>query len=96
MRKIGEVVGWRGEVMTVPAGRIPLAYDFGQDLDADSDLIRAELGYAQEVSPQEALERTIAWERANPPDQAADLGLLGYEAEDVLLAEIGLGRHREA
>jgi nucleoside-diphosphate-sugar epimerase len=76
VRKIGEAVGWQGEVGTVPEGRIPVPYRFEQDLDTDSNRIRAELGFTEPVSLAEALERTIAWERANPPEQPAAIGIL--------------------
>ena len=62
-----------------------------QDIDMDSHRIRRDLGYAEPVPPGEAMERTIAWERANPPTAIQGLGLLDYEAEDELLAEIGIG-----
>ncbi len=94
VRRIGEVVGWRGEVVTVPAGRIPLPYHFEQDLDTDSGRIRRELSLIESVASWEALERTVAWERANPPRTAQGMGLLDYDAEDALLAEIGHGRGR--
>jgi hypothetical protein len=50
---------------------------------------------AEAVSQQVALERTIARERANRSGLSPGLGLLDYEAEDALLAEIGLGHHQE-
>jgi nucleoside-diphosphate-sugar epimerase len=88
---IGEVVGWTGEVVTVPVGRIPLPYRFEQDLFTDPARIRRELGDIETADPIEALERTVAWERANPPATFQGVGLLGYEAEDALLAEMGNG-----
>jgi nucleoside-diphosphate-sugar epimerase len=91
VRKIGEVVGWWGEVVTVPGGRIPLPYRFQQDLDTDSGRIRRELGFIESVALREALERTVAWERANPSGPSPGIGLLDYDAEDALLAEIGHG-----
>ena len=91
VRKIGEVVGWRGEVVTVPEGRIPLPYRFEQSLHTDSGRIRSELGYTEAISAQEALEQTVAWERANPAGPAQGMGLLDYDAEDALLAEIRHG-----
>jgi nucleoside-diphosphate-sugar epimerase len=41
---IGQVVGWRGEIMTVPSGRIPLSYRAEQSIDIDSCRIRARVG----------------------------------------------------
>src|SRR5262249_51564849 len=45
VRRIGEVVGWRGEVVTVSGGRIALPYRMEQWLDTDSGRIRGELGF---------------------------------------------------
>ena len=36
VHRIGEVVGWRGKVVTVPGGRIPVPYHVEQNLDTDS------------------------------------------------------------
>jgi nucleoside-diphosphate-sugar epimerase len=88
VRRIGEVVGWRGDVVTVPGGRIPLRYWMEQSLDTDSRRIRQELKYAETVAAHDAIEQTIAWERANPAAISDAIGLLNYEAEDALLAEI--------
>ena len=51
VHRIGEVAGWRGEVVTVPRNRIPLPYRVEQSLDTDSGRIRRELGYAEPVEP---------------------------------------------
>ncbi len=95
MRTIGDIVGWRGEIVTVPGGRIPLPYNMDQSLDADTRRIRMELGFAEVENPSVAIERTIAWERANSAVPSSGIGLLDYESEDSLLAEIGLGRYLE-
>jgi nucleoside-diphosphate-sugar epimerase len=71
IRKIGQAAGWRGEVKTVSKAALPehLAepYDWNHNLAADTNRIREELGYEETVLPVEALLRTVAWERANPP-----------------------------
>ena len=86
VRRIGEVVGWRGEVVMCRVGRIPLPYHMEQSLDTDSGRIRRELGFLEEVDPREAIERTIAWERSEPGAvQSSGIGLLDYDAEDALL-----------
>jgi nucleoside-diphosphate-sugar epimerase len=59
--KIGECAGWRGHVLTVPAGRIALPYDAAQSLATDSMRIRRELRYAEVIPSRDALEQTIAW-----------------------------------
>jgi nucleoside-diphosphate-sugar epimerase len=58
---IGQVVGWRGEIVTVPSGRIPLSYGVEQSIDTDSCRIKRELGYAEAVGSRDGLERTVAW-----------------------------------
>jgi len=87
VRRIGEVAGWRGEVLTTPRGRIPLAYCVEQHLDTDSARIRRELGFTEVVGLERGLERTVAWERANPGGTSEGIGLLDYGAEDALLTE---------
>jgi nucleoside-diphosphate-sugar epimerase len=83
--RIGEAVGWGGTIVSVPKGRLPVAFNTDQHLVMDPTRIRTELGYAEVLDPAEALRRTIAWERANPPTQPVD-----YAAEDALLAELRL------
>lgn len=88
VRRIAEAAGWSGDVLAAPRGRIPLAYRVEQHLDTDSARIRRELGFAEVVDQQVALGRTIAFERANATASSAGIGLLDYEAEDALLAQI--------
>jgi nucleoside-diphosphate-sugar epimerase len=87
IRRIGEVAGWLGKVVTVPGGLIPLSYRVDHHLDTDSSRIRRGLGYHEAVHLTEALEETIAWERANPAGASQGMGLLDYDAEDALFAE---------
>ena len=89
VRWIGEAVGWTGEVVTVGLGRISLPFRTEQGLDTDSTRIRRELGFAEVVSPHVGQGRTIGWEGANPSWTSEGVGLLGHEAEDVLLTELG-------
>jgi nucleoside-diphosphate-sugar epimerase len=86
VRQIGEMAGWRGQVLTAPPGTIPLPYSVNQDLDTDSARIRCELDFTEVVDPRVGLERTIAWERANPGGLSHGIGLLSNDAEDALLA----------
>lgn len=89
VRMIGEVVVWRGEVVTIGEGRISVPFRTEQNLDTDSGRIRQELGFAEGVTPREDLERTTAWERTDPAGSPPGIGLLDYEAEDAILAEAG-------
>jgi nucleoside-diphosphate-sugar epimerase len=87
VRRIGEVVGWRGEVVAIAETDLPerlrQPFDFEQHYVVDSTRIRDELGYQEEIDEATALERTVAWERLNPP--AAALAP-DYAAEDEALA----------
>ena len=58
-----------------------------QDMVVDTLRIRVELGYHEVVSREEALRRTVEWERAHPPEKV-DPQAFGYAAEDTALAEM--------
>jgi nucleoside-diphosphate-sugar epimerase len=92
VRQIGRAAGWQGQVLTVPKDRLPAHLvsdiDTGQDLVADTTRIREELGYEEIVPRDEALRRTIDWQRANPPARF-DAGQFDYEAEDRVLTGLG-------
>jgi nucleoside-diphosphate-sugar epimerase len=93
VREIGRAAGWRGEVVSVPRGRMPIDHDPDQPWDLDTTRIRAELGYEEPVPSSEGLARTVAWERENPP-AAVDPADFDYAAEDDILRE--LSRRAEA
>ncbi len=88
---IGQAAGWDGEIVVLPGDRLPasLRADPGmaQHLVADTTRIRQELGYAEPVPRDEALVRTIAWERANPPAEV-DPTRFDYATEDEVLAGV--------
>jgi nucleoside-diphosphate-sugar epimerase len=85
---IGKIAGWQGRVVSVPHGRLPEPLRFGinaeQDIVVDSSPIRRELGYKERVDVEEALQRTIAWERVNPPKEI-DPKEFDYTVEDMFL-----------
>jgi nucleoside-diphosphate-sugar epimerase len=87
---IGQAAGWQGRVVLVPQGRLPEPLRWGinaeQDIVVDSSRIHRELGYEERVGFEEALRRTIAWERANPPKEI-DPKEFDYVAEDAFLKE---------
>lgn len=87
-RRIGEVLGWRGDFLLVPDEEAPPGLqppgNTRQHWVTDSTRIREELGYRELVSQQDALRRTIEWERANPP--AVELTPIDYDAEDAVIA----------
>jgi nucleoside-diphosphate-sugar epimerase len=69
--RIGQAAGWHGQIQPVPRRLLPdnsaPPYDWRHHLAADTSRIRAEFGYTEPVSDADALQRTIAWERAHPP-----------------------------
>ena len=81
--EIAELTGWQGELITVPDDQLDPGFDTAQHLVADTTRFREELGYAERVPRPEALSRTIAWERANPPEDP--LAGIDYEREDALV-----------
>jgi nucleoside-diphosphate-sugar epimerase len=89
IRAIGKAAGWRGKVVPVPKDMLPeetrAHIETDQHLVVDTVRIRKELGYKDVVSQEEALARSVAWERANPPDVAG--APFDYTIEDVLLAK---------
>lgn len=74
VKKIGQVAGWHGDVKTVPRATLPEhliePYDWRHGLAANTSRIREELGYDETISPEEALQRTIAWERTKERGKA--------------------------
>ncbi len=92
VRHVGRAAGWEGDIVTVPPARLPehlrASLDPRQPLTISAERIRRELGYAEVVPGDEAFQRTIAWERANPPAQI-DPRQFDYAAEDAVLAELG-------
>lgn len=88
---IAEAAGWQGEIVKVSDGALPEnlqpGLDTRQNWSVDSSRIRTELDYREVVPLEEALRRTIAWERANPP-QKIDPARFDYAAEDALIAQL--------
>lgn len=90
VRAIGRAAGWGGEVVVVPRERLPLALRWWGDATMeqqwiiDSGRIRSELGYEESVPSEEALQRTVSWERANPPADFPPT-LFDYKVEDGIL-----------
>ncbi len=87
---VGKIAGWQERIVTVPHGRLPEPLRWGinaeQDIVVDSSRIRKELGYSERIDVEEALRRTIAWERVHPPKEV-DPGEFDYALEDALLVE---------
>ncbi|ARV60522.1 NAD-dependent dehydratase [Nostocales cyanobacterium HT-58-2] len=92
--RVGKVVGWQGKVVSVPKEKFPsewkLTINTEQDWFVDSTRIRQELGYKEVIPLEEALKRTIDWERTHPPEENQELAvswLLDYATEDAILTK---------
>ena len=88
---IGHAAGWDGEIVVLPKDSLP-AYmtmnsDYSHHLATDTSRLRAELGFNERVSRQEALHKTIDWERANPPAEPFPAES-EYAAEDAILEKL--------
>ena len=87
--RVAAATGWRGRLVTLPRERTPahllLPGNTRQHWVASSRRIREELGYREPIEPDEALQRTIEWERAHPP-VPIDSGQFDYAAEDAALS----------
>src|SRR5262249_30700621 len=83
-QEIGETMGWKGEIVCLPPERTPSFLrekgNTAQDWVASSRRIRQELGYREVVALDEAMRRTIAWERTHPP--TIPIFHFDYEVED--------------
>lgn len=88
-RKIASRAGWQGKFVVLPEERLPKHLlqpgNTAQHWEASSERIRRELDYREIVSLEESIDRSIAWERANPAGPSS-LYRFDYAAEDAALA----------
>ncbi len=81
--------GWSGQILALPSERLPehlrSSGNPAQEMDAASSRIRHELGFREEIARDDALARTIDWERSDPP--AGGPTPEEYAAEDDVLAQ---------
>jgi nucleoside-diphosphate-sugar epimerase len=88
-QKIAAEMQWDGDFVVLPLERTPRHLlqpgNAAQHWTASSARIRQELGYREPVPIKEAIRRTIAWERENPPI-GAPMAQFDYPAEDAALA----------
>lgn len=86
VRGIGRAAGWDGEVIALPVHLLPEHLKsptvYQHDLVVDTRRIREELGYEERVPREEALLKTIEWERESPPPEI-DPKQFDYAAEDA-------------
>src|SRR5687768_12189090 len=98
VQQIARIVGWKGEVLVLPKEQLPTQlqsdkFDLTQQFAVDSSRIRRELGYTEIVEFDEAMRRTIEWERQNPP-ATADPAEFNYEAEDAAVSTVQNAAHQ--
>ena len=87
-QRVARAGGWRGRIVVVPDGRLsPESLNFEHHWVVDTTRIRAELGYMEVVPQEEALRRTVEWQKANPPEKY-DPKDFDYATEDKVLAEL--------
>jgi len=88
---VGRQALWRGKFVVLPVKRTPRHLWFPlnatQHVVVSSQRIRTQLGYNEIVGREEGIQRTIAWERANPPTNI-NPQQFDYAAEDVALASV--------
>jgi nucleoside-diphosphate-sugar epimerase len=97
-RLIAGTAGWTGEIVVLPPDRAPahlrIPGNLAQHWVADTTRIRDELGYCESVPRDEAVRRTIDWERQYPP-AGFNPHRIDYTAEDAALeiknSELGIG-----
>ncbi len=86
--KIADTAGWNGRFVVLPKERMPSHLrqqgNSAQHWEADSTRIRQELGYREPVPLDEAIRRTIEWERAHSAS-GFNPGQFNYPAEDAAL-----------
>jgi nucleoside-diphosphate-sugar epimerase len=84
-QRVAAVAGWNGEFVLLPADRMPahllMPGNTEQDWSTDTTRIREELGYREPIAQEEAIRRTIEWERANPTSSSPHA--FDYPAEDA-------------
>jgi nucleoside-diphosphate-sugar epimerase len=90
-RTEAQVAAKIGRVVVLPRERTPAHLlkpgNFEQHLFTSTARIRGELGYAESISVDDALRRTVQWERENPPPHI-DSSQFDYAAEEQALRDI--------
>ena len=85
VERIGAAVGWRGRVVAVSESELPnhlkQPFDWRYELWTDTSSIREELGYVELTPLDEALQRTVEWERST----LDRIEPLNYREEDAVL-----------
>lgn len=86
-QRVTRAAGWTGRIVVVPRGRLKVQGNHEHHWVVDTTRIRQELGYMEIVPQEEALRRTVEWQRAHPLEQF-DAAAFDYATEDAILAEV--------
>ena len=91
-QRIKGVLGWTGEIVLLPDDRVPPYLRAPGNADqhwvADTTRLREELGFQERVPRDEAIRRTVEWERAHPPTGFTP-HQFDYVAEDAVTGDYG-------
>jgi nucleoside-diphosphate-sugar epimerase len=70
-QQVARVLNWDGEFKLMPDDRLPAHLrapgNTAQHWIGDTTRIREELGFRERITREEAIRRTVEWERGNPP-----------------------------
>ena len=87
-KKVAAIAGWRGNFVVLPHDKTPqhllMPGNTAQHVVVSTDRIRSELGFSELIPLDDAIARTIAWERAHPPSNP--MAQFDYGAEDAALS----------
>lgn len=90
IEKIAQITGWSGKIVGLPEDKLPdhLKGDeyWQYHLEVDTSRIRKELGFFEKFTREEALKKTIEWERNNTPEK--DIDESEYAAEDEAIGKL--------
>jgi nucleoside-diphosphate-sugar epimerase len=88
---IAAEVGWKGQIVAAEPADLPeqmrSKLSWQHHLETDTSLIRNMTGFSEPVSFREGLQKTIEWERLNPPVETKPEDF-DYAAEDRVLAHL--------
>lgn len=89
VKRIAAQTDWNGRFVLMPKQKTPqhllMPFNISQHVVANSDRIRKELGFSELVKTDEAIRRTVEWERTHTP-AGSSFHQFDYEAEDRALA----------
>ena len=91
-QRVTRAAGWKGRILVLPHGLLPPdPGHYEHHWVIDTTRIRAELGYMEVVQQEEALRRTVEWQRSNPLEKY-DPKEFDYASEDAAVAEFEKSR----